>query len=523
MGESEKEIHFSAPEKEFVATETENKIQKREEKILDTEKPTIQEEEEKKESEENLKHKAGFDVIVSDECVQGEGSGVIAHNFYEGIELFSDIPTLFRPGEVFLLEGEVTNSIADETVIAFYSPINAQGTEHQTLFDAPTNGNRFSIPVYFSKEGDFLFSIFPGKKGTAKAQKITVSSPDCEPDTSEKISSPQDFSSKIINGLPLLTWNDPKHNLFRVEFLQNKNYVTLYIRNSQEFPLPLIAFQDFSEEDVSVKISANISGENSQDLKSAWSKTEEQIFTATTHVSYRGNQINDVELSSPYTLGETLSIHGKSEETLHEMMVIIDPQENFIEKKLKITGTNFSGSYTPKTSGAHIVEINRDDHLSLFSGGVFPRGMLPIIPDYFDLNLKYKAETLPASQMPEVMRNFLNEERSERKLKELKHDDNLTDLAEHKAKDMCIRDYMSHTDPDGKVAGDYREKFNIETKIGENIGKSDTIRSMHESLMRSALHRKLIINPEYSFVGFGFCEKDRAGKKEILGVQIFGT
>jgi uncharacterized protein YkwD len=83
----------------------------------------------------------------------------------------------------------------------------------------------------------------------------------------------------------------------------------------------------------------------------------------------------------------------------------------------------------------------------------------------------------------------------------------LQQLAQFRAQDMCDRGYMAHIDPDGKNAGDHAENFGIEGSIGENIGTGESVRSIHEGLMQSASHMRLILGEKNKEAGFGFCWK----------------
>ncbi len=447
--------------------------------------------------------------------------GEIAKDYYDDAVLTAPMPTQFRVDEIYLVSGLAKVDPLPDKAMVFFSPKDDPDTQH--TFVGEVKNGLFHIPVHFAEAGVYHISVYPGLSGAAKAAEVTVSDPPCEPKFGIETGTTDGLRHEINKGKTTFHWNVGNNNLFRISFRQNNIAKNYFIYDKDSVMIPLEEFIDFEAGEFSVSLWAATAGINSLNRQTDWIFAGEETYTAAQHVSRRDNRIDDVHLTEEFEVGGTISAYGSSLEPMSADMVVIPPNEQIFDLAMDIDENDFSANFTAEQDGVYLVEINRDDKLSLFVGGTVPTGSLPIIPDYFDLREANQAKKpeLDDTKMSEELLRYLNRERTARQLTLLELDTKLTNLATTRADDMCERDYFGHVTPDGKTAGDFMEEFAITGKIGENLSESGTVRGAHESLMRSPAHRELIISSDFDAVGFGFCwERDEP--ERLTTVQIFG-
>jgi uncharacterized protein YkwD/tetratricopeptide (TPR) repeat protein len=440
--------------------------------------------------------------------------------FSSEIELSQEYSQYFRVGEVFMLSGTVSSSVKE--IFATLRLKGRDGLEHQSTFKGMfIDGKYFSIPIYFQESGEFFLSIHFGKGGKMKAFPITVEEEECRFTSEEESSSQKMFRTDVQGGRAVFSWDKSENTLFRFQFVQEQKEITFYTHGSLHFFPPLSSFRDFSEGPIKVKFWGARSKNNSLQRTSEWVFGGEKDITATLHISRQENRLKNTKLTDTFSLGDKIVLEGETDISLTPEMFIIDGDGNIITKSLRVDGEKYFGEFTPDKLHTYIFEIVRDDKIGLFVGATTPQGSLPLLPDFFDMNMNESPETLSISDMPNNMLTYVNIERENQGVSFLRRDEKLEKLAQFRADDMCKRKYMGHTDPEGKTAGDYAKNFSIEVTIGENISRSLSVQSAHESLMRSAIHRRLIMKKEFNTVGFGFCW-DSNKKTLLTTVQIFG-
>lgn len=83
-------------------------------------------------------------------------------------------------------------------------------------------------------------------------------------------------------------------------------------------------------------------------------------------------------------------------------------------------------------------------------------------------------------------------------------DDRLTAAARAHSRDMRVRDFFSHENPDGESPWDRAGAVGYESLAAENIamGQPD-VEAVMEAWMKSPGHRKNILNCEYKAIGVG--------------------
>lgn len=123
------------------------------------------------------------------------------------------------------------------------------------------------------------------------------------------------------------------------------------------------------------------------------------------------------------------------------------------------------------------------------------------------------------NQATEVL-NLVNKERKKNGLKELILDNQLTSVANIKAKDMADKGYFSHNSATYGSPFEMLQRFGIEySTAGENIaGGQSTPQEVMTDWLNSSGHRANILNSNYSKLGVGFYE---GGQLHTYWVQMF--
>lgn len=120
---------------------------------------------------------------------------------------------------------------------------------------------------------------------------------------------------------------------------------------------------------------------------------------------------------------------------------------------------------------------------------------------------------------------LVNESRLSHKENVLVRNDLLTKVAQMKIDDMFSRGYFAHTSPEGKTPWVWFKSAGYDYEFaGENLAIHFTdAESQHQAWMRSATHRKNILNPEYREIGVAIRQGVLEGHKTIVTVQEFGS
>jgi uncharacterized protein YkwD len=106
------------------------------------------------------------------------------------------------------------------------------------------------------------------------------------------------------------------------------------------------------------------------------------------------------------------------------------------------------------------------------------------------------------------MLNLINQERTSRGLVPVVFSNELTYMAELHSQDMIDRNFFSHENPDGENINTRRKDLNIQTFVGENIGKSPSVATTHQILMDSPPHKANILNPDWNRLGLGILQSN---------------
>lgn len=125
------------------------------------------------------------------------------------------------------------------------------------------------------------------------------------------------------------------------------------------------------------------------------------------------------------------------------------------------------------------------------------------------INLPVKDQTADSYER-EVVR-LVNKERTQRGLKALTYDWQLSRVARYKSQDMSDNNYFSHTSPTYGSPFEMMKKFGITYRsAGENIAKGQrTPEEVVNAWMNSSGHRANILSTSFTKIGVGYVSKGK--------------
>ncbi|PLX28061.1 hypothetical protein C0583_02410 [Candidatus Parcubacteria bacterium] len=138
---------------------------------------------------------------------------------------------------------------------------------------------------------------------------------------------------------------------------------------------------------------------------------------------------------------------------------------------------------------------------------------------YFIFPSKSKADDLLIARILELT----NQSRIENSVPPLEKNALLSGYALNKANDMVLKNYFSHTTPEGLKPWDFIDRSQYAYKIvGENLAMSfNTAEAVHSALMNSVSHRKNILNKQYNEIGLALIRGEIDGKETNVLVELF--
>jgi uncharacterized YkwD family protein len=126
-----------------------------------------------------------------------------------------------------------------------------------------------------------------------------------------------------------------------------------------------------------------------------------------------------------------------------------------------------------------------------------------------------------ASAEENELLGYVNQARKASGVAALSFDDGVMKTARLKARDMVEKNYFSHQSPSYGSPFDMMRQYGITFKsAGENIAGNSSVRRAFDAWMKSAGHKKNILNANFNYCGFGIEPSTVYGK--ILVQQFIG-
>ncbi|HAV11713.1 MAG TPA: hypothetical protein DCX32_04220 [Candidatus Moranbacteria bacterium] len=134
---------------------------------------------------------------------------------------------------------------------------------------------------------------------------------------------------------------------------------------------------------------------------------------------------------------------------------------------------------------------------------------------------KAQASDISASEVIKLV----NKSRFAEGLNPLSENSVLNKAAKNKADDMLKDDYFAHTSPEGKDPWYWFGKAGYDYKYaGENLAINySSAKEQHTAWMKSASHKKNILNGNYTQTGVAVMKGKIDGDEVIIAVQLFAT
>lgn len=116
-------------------------------------------------------------------------------------------------------------------------------------------------------------------------------------------------------------------------------------------------------------------------------------------------------------------------------------------------------------------------------------------------------KSVPRPDLEAKMLELVNKERIKNGLKPLQADPELTEVARAQSRDMFVRGYFAHVNPEGKDPFDRMRTAHVEFRsAGENLALAQTMEIAHRNLMNSPGHRANILQPAFGRLGIGIMD-----------------
>ncbi len=189
-------------------------------------------------------------------------------------------------------------------------------------------------------------------------------------------------------------------------------------------------------------------------------------------------------------------------------------------KTHKVKAKNFFIPHAGNNHHPHLLHTKRALFYSLFFVA------LKAIVFVFTVSIPLQAFMMPdvlAKQRSELLA-LVKQARTEQGLDDLSGNSKLYASSQAKSDDMLANSYFSHNSPDGKDLKYFLSRAGYGYKYaGENLamGFSDA-KSVVNAWIKSPLHYRNIIDPEFSETGMGITSGEYEGKETVFITQHFG-
>lgn len=443
----------------------------------------------------------------------------IPSDFFGRIKLSEELPNIFYKKETYIIKGDITSGTYDKATVFF----NSEDDSIQKSFYGDVHDNHFEIPVNFDHAGNYTIGIIPGDSDSSITHKISVladiPSPE-NPNPSAQTAS--DLDLNFSNNQTKITFKAPANTFKKIIFSQDNHQVTYLTRQDVDsFKLNYIDFSKFNEGEVNYHVeTADLQSSTPLILSSDFSSTENKTFNAVEHTedSVNENEISITKLPDVLPSPKKISLSCKAKTDMEIDAYVTRPDGFVDDLKLTTTGStgtifdtpiinknnNFTFTYTPKSTGRYILEINDGESEAALNHPLYIGDVIPLIPDYLDQNERTLfTGNFDLNQERQDLIDLINKDRSNLGLGTLAPADELNNMAQIHSDDMKNNNYYGHYDLNNKGPDERRIDLGIDQGVGENVATDTSVRLAYESLMRSPGHRSNTIDPEFTRVGIG--------------------
>jgi len=430
-------------------------------------------------------------------------------NFFTNVTLATALPEVFLEQEVYFVSGNTNTQETTATII-----LKNTSTGKSETFKGSILNSKFEIPVHFTVSGDYNIGIIAGEEGTSKAKKITVNPARLPSNSIENQELFKNLNITLKDDKTQVTFDSLPTGLKRLTLSQNSNSVSYLSRQDiSSIPIQYFNFKNFNEGAVQYYLEFDENPDVKTDPLATpltLQKSATKTFTATTNYPRtKKDTFAQSALPNFGAVNKSLTIRGQIFESFSEKAYIVKPNGNVEEVDMTINNNNITLNYTPKTTGNYLFEINDLGGIAILNYPIYVGNIVPLIPNYFDLSPRsfYKGN-LDLPQARNELLGMINQFRRESGLPEVTMDEELNDLAQNHSQDMADKNYFAHINLENKSPEDRRIEAGISTPISENLAKDISLAHAHQGLIFSAVHRKNLLDPDWTKVGLGITLKD---------------
>jgi uncharacterized protein YkwD len=445
----------------------------------------------------------------------------IPTDFFKGIKLSKQAPTLFLSGETYVFQGEIMDfPDVKEVIIQVSTP-----EEEAVIFRGKSEDGFFQIPVTFTTEGVTGLIIYPLYR-SSNAIFVTVVK---QLDTPLKSPFPIESVELVPGNNKTALVLDSQNELFKLNFTQESQTKQLILSgNPSSFELSPLTFKDFMPGEISISISGARSVDGSLFRKtSKWSSSKKLSVNAVVHEFDYINHLKIKNLSGYSSFmkkDEVLNIQGKSLEKYFSKAYVIKPDlrvekiliqssgilTNYSVGELYPENSSFLIKFKPKTEGVYILEINSQEGDALLNVPIYVGDLVPVIPNSLELIENY-ADVYSKNQLSQIRIDILasvNQRRQLFGLESLSLNDELNRFSQSYANALKQAGKIGHHATRHGSLIDRKRKAKIRFNVSENLATSQTPLLALEGLLRSPAHYLQIINPEARIMGIGIAEME---------------
>jgi uncharacterized protein YkwD len=426
-------------------------------------------------------------------------SNVITSDSFDSFVFDVDIPQVFVENEMYRFEGEL-----DSQFNFAFAVIVDEGENNN--FIAKVDNGRFSVDVFFPKDGEFKLGFIAGNSGKTKVFPISVI--DKLPPGTSAIAKPVVESSVNLgfrNNKPGVFLPDSE-SFKLIEVSQSGRSRDIITRQNIQFlPLNYSEFDAFSEGsfDVEVKYFASKVENGTLSVSQSLKLFDQEVDGVMHLFSEIDENLSNLVLPNNFTPGDNLSVSFDSDLDLSLTVYFIQP-DGLVEtnrQALQKNANSYSYDFTLNDAGTYIIEINNSAGLAVINHPIYMSPTFPLVAEYFDDFETEQDGIFNESDQVSYTLALVNDERRKYGFDPVILKNDLSSLARLHANDMIDRNYFAHVSLDGLTPNDRRLREGITTPVGENLAKDLSTLRAHRSLMRSAAHRANILNPSWNTVG----------------------
>ncbi len=436
----------------------------------------------------------------------------LATPFFENLDMRRPFPRTIMTGTVLNFSG-TTHERGHETVTLFLQPITSSGEKvgKQFFFSGAISGKNFAFPVRFDQAGEFLVGVVLDDDTKSRVETIEVLSIDREPVLPIRV--PEKSVSFEVRVLPeeqrvLFDFSNRSENdVLKMEFSQTSVRKKLFLESGiEELSLPYTWFSDF---DIGENLAIDLFSARSNDgmiaqRTSGWAKgmyENYELVPGFLDVESEKVSLQDFprwkrDLTS-FSLRGKILVPGV---LLPDNAFITTPKGRVEEVPYEREGDWFSFDVSPDEWGGYAIEVIADDGEVLFNRELYisESFVLPIFPPR---RIPLTSNTVAG------VRAWINEIRSELRLKSLISSASLNEFAQNYAERMANEHFLSHTSPTGQTFESRIKAANLEgSEFGENLGMGSTLQLALDGLRSSGSHFKNISNRKWTVVGIGIAK-----------------